>query len=153
MGFVSKMSVLKVLEVVGEVSGFSGTVGFWSQMALCTFRNFLEVDHSQSPQLIVTTSRSSRSSLHRHRDRVSRRVSVVIMTCAFPNLLFGPHPWARRAHTWFGIPCPQCNRASTCHYSSSKRPSTSGNKRPDGHCLRRGTPGCTSIRSLGWTIR
>ena len=51
VGCVSKMSVLKVLRVVGEVSGFSGTVGFWSQMALCTFRNFLEVDHSQSPQL------------------------------------------------------------------------------------------------------
>ena len=32
MGCVSKMSVLKVLRVVGEVSGSSGTVGFWSPM-------------------------------------------------------------------------------------------------------------------------
>ena len=106
MGCVSKMSVLKVLRVVGEVSGFSGTVGFWSQMALCTFRNFLEVDHSQSPQLIVTTSRSSRSSLHRHRDRVSRRVVIQISYSVPTHGPEGPIPIS------LSFTCPSCPPSS-----------------------------------------
>ena len=56
MGFVSKMSVLKVLEVVWEVSGLSGKVGFWSPRALAHFRKFLEIDLGQSPMSQMTIS-------------------------------------------------------------------------------------------------
>ena len=50
MGMFSKMTIMKVLEVVWEVSGFSGKVGIWSSRAFAHFRNFQEVDLRQSPR-------------------------------------------------------------------------------------------------------
>ena len=44
MGCVSKMSVLKVWEVVWEVFGFSGTVGFGSPSAISHSQKFLKLD-------------------------------------------------------------------------------------------------------------
>ena len=44
MGMFSKKSVLKVLEVVWEVSVFSGMVGFRSPSAFAHFRNSLGID-------------------------------------------------------------------------------------------------------------
>ena len=44
MGVLSKITTMKVLEVVLEVLGFSGTVGFWSPSAISHFQKFLELD-------------------------------------------------------------------------------------------------------------
>ena len=56
MGMFSKKSVLKVLDVVWEVSGLPGKVGFWSPRALAHFRKFLEIDLRQSPMSQMTIS-------------------------------------------------------------------------------------------------
>ena len=61
MGMFSKMTTMKVLEVVWEVSGCSGEVGIWSLRALAHFRNFLEVDLRQSPRCQMPISHFQKS--------------------------------------------------------------------------------------------
>ena len=43
MGMFSKMTTMKVFEVVWEVLGFSGTVGFWSPSAISQFQKCLKL--------------------------------------------------------------------------------------------------------------
>ena len=74
MGMFSKMTIMKVFEVVWAVSGFSGTVGFWSLKEISHFRKFRKVDFTVvnttsdvNTTSMLTTSRSSRSSCQRRR--------------------------------------------------------------------------------------
>ena len=67
MGMFSKMTIMKVFEVVWAVSGFSGTVGFWSLKAISHFRKFRKLDFTVvtidfTVVIIVTSSSSSSSS-------------------------------------------------------------------------------------------